>query len=369
VRGLLYSRTCTYSLLFSFRYCPSVFVLKPGQHVHINKGRLHAFRKLATIPLPATDCHAKLRATISKEEDLGDAEHVCISVAWDWMYRGVSSEGINREAVATLECTALNRKYGTQSLAIPELSLLQMAQKLITSSGSGSKCLSFVKESPKQSERFVPSTEAVLKGILPSLRFIIDQHVKTITEAKGRVSTTDDRDRVSVQSKPNARENPLLFPVDPYGNGDFFCKLCAKELSNVYMHCDGCEKILNKDFNICVSCHAEKKYRVTIQMHPLNAKRHCTVNHMGNFHEDRQKRCVCKNGPACLNCSYCQGCSCRCHTWFTLNQRFLNAEEEKELLLQVEKKVGEHPATETMNRLLSIGSVDSVLVPELIKRD
>ena len=36
-----------------------------------------------------------------------------------------------------------------------------------------------------------------------------------------------------------------------YGDCGFVCKLCKEELSNVYMHCDGCEKLLNKDFNIC----------------------------------------------------------------------------------------------------------------------
>ncbi|CAN0398457.1 unnamed protein product, partial [Laminaria digitata] len=36
-------------------FCPSVFTLEPGEFVHINKGRLHAFRKerpLAHVSLP-----------------------------------------------------------------------------------------------------------------------------------------------------------------------------------------------------------------------------------------------------------------------------------------------------------------------------
>ena len=40
-------------------YCPSVFVLKAEQYLHINKGRLHAFRKL---------------------------QDFCFSIAWDWMF-------------------------------------------------------------------------------------------------------------------------------------------------------------------------------------------------------------------------------------------------------------------------------------------
>ncbi len=33
--------------LAALGYCPSTFILEPGEFVHINKGRLHAFRKLA----------------------------------------------------------------------------------------------------------------------------------------------------------------------------------------------------------------------------------------------------------------------------------------------------------------------------------
>ncbi|CAM9810859.1 unnamed protein product, partial [Ectocarpus sp. 13 AM-2016] len=31
--------------LRELNFCPSVFTLEPGEFVHINKGRLHAFRK------------------------------------------------------------------------------------------------------------------------------------------------------------------------------------------------------------------------------------------------------------------------------------------------------------------------------------
>ena len=69
-------------------YYPSVFVLKPGQFVHINKGRLHAFRKLSPTDLPPNDCHRQLRLGINKEH--GPKEHICISVAWDWMVRATN---------------------------------------------------------------------------------------------------------------------------------------------------------------------------------------------------------------------------------------------------------------------------------------
>lgn len=51
---------------------------------------------------------------------------------------------------------------------------------------------------------------------------------------------------------------------------------------------------------------------------------------------DRAKRCPCKNGPVCGECGYCLGCSCRCHSWFTLNCRFFGDEVEKQILTRVE---------------------------------
>ena len=49
---------------------PAVFTLEPGEFVHINKARQHAFRKKAT---PADE-----------------TEEPCVSCAWDWIYMGAS---------------------------------------------------------------------------------------------------------------------------------------------------------------------------------------------------------------------------------------------------------------------------------------
>ena len=69
-----------------FRYCPSVFILKPGQHLLINKGRLHAFRKLTFDELPVNDCHAQLRKNMISELKAQNIHQppLCISVAFDW---------------------------------------------------------------------------------------------------------------------------------------------------------------------------------------------------------------------------------------------------------------------------------------------
>ena len=155
------------------------------------------------------------------------------------------------------------------------------------------------------------------------------------------------------------------------GASDFFCKFCSEELSNVYMHCDGCEKLLNKDFNICSNCHQEGRYKVKVLMHPFNEKPHSILNHTGNPQHLNQSRCPCKNGKACQFCSYCTGCSCRCHQSFTLHYRFMEMSNELEILKNVENIVGSdtisHTA-ETKARLLSLMSDDLPLVDTAVQQ-
>ena len=264
------------------------------------------------------------------------------------MYRGITSEGICREVIAMLECAILNRLHMRQSLAVPELALLQTARSLTKTLNNLALMdlphVQFRIDTTKTGySGYMPSNDVILRGILPGLRYVVSQHVSAAKKAEALKNRAKNGPRVLVARRPNSHENPQAFPLDPYGNSDFFCKLCSKELSNVYMHCDGCEVLLNKDFNICVDCHAEGLYKANIQMHPLNPRRHSTTNHTGNMTYDRSSRCPCKNGPVCRQCLFCAGCSCKCHQWFTLHRRFFNVEKENSLVQRVEAVVGDAP--------------------------
>lgn len=114
-------------LAYLHSYYPCLFVLKPGQLLHINKGRLHAFRKMSRSLLEANDCHSTIRAQVIKDRNI-TKDVVCMSVAWDWMYRGKTCEGIKEEVVQTLDSVKLARDHNTQSLAIPQLSIIETAK-------------------------------------------------------------------------------------------------------------------------------------------------------------------------------------------------------------------------------------------------
>jgi hypothetical protein len=189
--------------------------LKPGQVVHINKGRLHAFRKLAPSTLHETDCHYELRRRVlrTKEEP---TEDICFSIAWDWMYKGVTSEGINREVSTILECSRLNRQHLLQSLAIPETTLLFLAKESIAKyriesmTGAG--------RSPFARGKFGPDSHTVLRGILPSLEYVVTRHSSAVEFSRHwEQKTKNVRDSwcVLIDPKPNSWQNPQTFSLDP----------------------------------------------------------------------------------------------------------------------------------------------------------
>jgi len=152
-----------------------------------------------------------------------------------------------RTVLASLECAALNRKYCVQSLAIPELSILQMARIYCPREDEGTALPNAYPESMLAYEEFsdgfgeykrgyMPLTRDICRGIFPALQYIIKQHVHAINVAEKLQSRSNERHkRVQISERPNTWENPATFALDPYGNTDFFCKLCHKELSNVYL--------------------------------------------------------------------------------------------------------------------------------------
>ena len=73
---------------YATSYCPTVFILKPNQTLHIGVGRSHAFRKLTLDPLPDKDCHKEQREEIVRQlkelkPDIQVAP-ICFSIAYDW---------------------------------------------------------------------------------------------------------------------------------------------------------------------------------------------------------------------------------------------------------------------------------------------
>lgn len=315
--------------------------------VHINKGRLHAFGKFTGVLTPKGEC---------------PTEDMFLSVAWDWMFKGVTSEGINREVASVLECARLNREHNVQSLGIPETALLFLAKENIakhSAAGTPDSLFSMGSQEQPTHRSSSPDAETVLRGILPSLQCVVSKHSSVVKRSQKQSEYCEDSFESSADSepdatKPDAWEDPAVAAINPYGVDDYQCKICAEELSNVYMHCSGCETLLKKDFNICTTCHSEKKHRIFVQMHPLCNKMLSLHNHTGSMAESEKSNCC---EVACKKCKFCTGCSCKCHQDFKLCFRFMDLKDELGLLRQAEGIVGSNEvkhASETRNRLLAL---------------
>ena len=120
--------------------------------LHINKGRLHAFRKMSYKALEQNDCHQEVRKSVVKENNI-TSEVKCTSVAWDWMYLGTTLEGIKAEVSQTVNSAKLARDNLKQSLAIPQVSIVErvkyeLAQLKIASARGGKQNSTFMIKNP-----------------------------------------------------------------------------------------------------------------------------------------------------------------------------------------------------------------------------
>lgn len=251
---------------------------------------------MPALPLSPEDCHASIR----DEYTCPRTEEACVSISWEWMFRGMSPEGINREVLAALEAAIRNRQQKLPSLGIPELSLMRMAQAyaaptrcfevpgiLPDHTGARLQDQSAGSDPASPTDLHIRSQADtdICRGILPGLRCLVHEHLAAMASAEGAKQAEKNHykrgEKISISDRPNIDENPVTFSVDPYGNSGYTCKLCHKELSNIYFHCDGCEQLLDRDFNICSECHANKKYMVMVPMHPHDRELHAMINHTG----------------------------------------------------------------------------------------
>jgi len=194
-------------------YDPCVFVLKPGQFLHVNKGRMYAFRSASSASLDANDCHKDLRNELIENKMITN-DSICKILAWDWMNLGTTEEGIQREISETLTNARLAQKNEVQPLAIPERCIIAMAYHH----------LACYEATMCWYGGLLPSHLIVLKGIYPGLKDIIECQINDINE-KIKSSKTDTY--VEVLPLSDAKKDPDRATIDPFGN-DFNCKLCKK---------------------------------------------------------------------------------------------------------------------------------------------
>ena len=178
-----------------------MLILKPGQCLHI-------------------DCHHALCE--KGKNELGLAAEIdipCWSVSWDWLNRGWTTRGIFREVMACLEAAILNRKRNRGSLAIPELSILKMAQwyapRHISHSLTDGEDIPVFKDREEAID--------VCRGMLPALQHIVREQWEEVgtIESNANDRSTDTENPLSQATRADTQEDPDSYPIDPYGSCDF----------------------------------------------------------------------------------------------------------------------------------------------------
>ena len=117
---------------------------------------------------------------------------------------------------------------------------------------------------------------------------------------------------------------------------------CKAELSNMYMHCVGCELILHKDFNLCVDCFKMRKGDV-LHKHSSESPNFPTLitldisNAMDPARGRRGNRAAASSNHA--NYVVAAHCSCTCRSIYQMRCRFNSPGEMADLSMKAQQTV------------------------------
>jgi len=259
------------------------------------------------------------------------------------MFRGCSSEGFNREVSSTVECASLCRTNGVQPLATVEAAIFSIASELATTKLANSVHLidfSSFNINPDAIPKHQSSlTDGELcRGILPTLCHIIGREKSDYSLFKAHHGQQLTEPVVADKDiHPSKKKGRII-------TDDFECKICQSELSNLYFHCEGCDKLLNMDFNICGKCHSAGEHKRTISMRKDDKSKVVklsTVNHTGimSYTNRNGIRCPCKKGHCCDYCKLCTCCACICHSTFSPHFLRKTPSDLDKMLETIEAKV------------------------------
>lgn len=226
----------TLETLFS-RYCPVVLILRPGDHIHINKGRLHAFRKIHfSNVLDPEDCHFQMRQSLKqqleKKKNGETLNNICISIAWDWIYKGFTSIGITRELSTIVNTHNIMAKYNREK---------EYSQDIL---GKPFHDTIMIAKNLSNKAQISPEELVLARGILPVLRWAkvsLDQE-ETEFRKRGVKNITDD-----------ASDGIGLSDLDHLDRWD--CSNCRSEIWCFYCFA----KVNDESWTLCMQCVKELK--------------------------------------------------------------------------------------------------------------
>lgn len=261
------------------------------------------------------------------------------------MFAGVTAEGINRELAYTLESAALCRQHGVRALAPIELGVLALLQGLGLEADNQLDMPFLPGVALPGEDTASQNRLTLLRGMLPSIRHVVEMNI----DAESYLRSLPKK-ALAFADTPDMSCNMETSSVDPRAN-DFYCKLCWAELSNIYLHCNGCENLLNSDFNVCVSCFQKQRHTT---FHQINKKIDAKLTFFNHVNTTMAKKCNGSCVSECLKCKGCPSCKCKCHSKFTVHYRTILVRDAVSLLDKLDNEVQSNRVSyhsETVTRL------------------
>lgn len=263
---------------------------------------MHAFRKLGTEKLQPWDCHFEARNALIAEVGMIGQAPLAVSIAWDWQFRGVTSEGIHRETTSMLESQYLLRE-GLMSLATSRAALFAMARNVCVEEGEGETLIRVDRN------HFDIADRSIAKGIAPAVKYVIRQELEIYREIE-KIATKSRLPALNVCKiieETDQEPDPETSQIDPFAN-DYVCHGCGAELENVYLHCFGCERISGKDYNLCGKCYLggqAKNHHLFVAK--AEVERNSSINHIGKRQGATCYSCLQGMPKNCWECKKCFG--------------------------------------------------------------
>ena len=81
--------------------------------------------------LDSSDCHFKVRSEIIEKKKL-KTDSLCMSIAWDWSFKGYSRLGMAEELETALKSAKIATKESKATLAITETCLFHTAEQTVS---------------------------------------------------------------------------------------------------------------------------------------------------------------------------------------------------------------------------------------------
>lgn len=202
--------------------------------------------------LQPNDCHYTQRQAVLKHLEPTELNY-CVSLAWDWSFRGTTQYGIDKLLSSTLSAALFNREHNLPSLGIPERSTFCLGRKLKSKSNPMS-----MKEKKK-----------ISAGILPTLKSIREFYDHAIVEVLENGVTNHGFRAIGGEAAANIIRYVCLdlcsyrsLSIQEQGDPDPKCSICSYELSNHYI----VKKTPKKNVTlICLRCIVSGECRVTNQ--------------------------------------------------------------------------------------------------------